>query len=37
MIEVNKKLYMDEDTLEKKESFEMVKSHIGSLYGKLMK
>ena len=37
MIEVNKKLYMDEDTLEKKESFGRVKSHIGSLYGKLMK
>lgn len=36
MIEVNKALYMDEDTLEKKESFELIKKDIIALYDKLI-
>ena len=32
MIEVNKKLYMNEDTLEKTEGFEKLQRHIGYLY-----
>lgn len=36
MIEVNKSLYMDEDTLEKKASFWKVRDDITSLYAKLL-
>lgn len=36
MIEVNKALYMNEDTLEKKESFELIKKDIIALYNKLI-
>ena len=36
MIEVNKSLYMDEDTLEKKDSFLKVRDDITSLYAKLL-
>ena len=37
MIEVNKRLYMDEQTLEKAEGFEKLKQDIQSLYGTLLK
>jgi len=37
MIEVNKRLYMDEQTLEKTEGFEKLKQDIQSLYGTLLK
>lgn len=37
MIEVNKRLYMDEHTLEKAEGFEKLKQDIQSLYGTLLK
>jgi len=37
MIEVNKRLYMDEHTLEKTEGFERLKQDIQSLYGTLLK
>ena len=37
MIEVNKKLYMDEQTLEKKEGFTRLKNDIQSLYEILLK
>ena len=36
MIEVNKSLYMDEDTLEKNASFWKVRDDITSLYAKLL-
>jgi N-formylglutamate amidohydrolase len=36
MIEVNKAIYMDEDTLEKKDSFGIVRDDITSLYEKLL-
>ena len=36
MIEINKALYMDEDTFEKAESFEKVRMDLCSLYKKLM-
>ena len=36
MIEVNKSLYMDESTLQKKEAFESLKYDIESLYKKLL-
>jgi len=36
MIEVNKRLYMDEQTLEKAEGFEKLKQDIQSLYGTLL-
>lgn len=36
MIEVNKRLYMDESTLEKKPEFEKLRTEISSLYGKLI-
>lgn len=36
MIEINKAIYMDEDTLEKKETFEKVRKDIISLYLKLI-
>ena len=35
MIEINKALYMDEDTLEKKESFNQIREAIISLYTKM--
>ena len=35
MIEINKAIYMDEDTLEKKASFEKVREDVTSLYGRL--
>ena len=35
MIEINKALYMDEDTLEKKESFNLIREAIISLYTKM--
>ena len=35
MIEINKAIYMDEDTLEKSESFEKIRKDICSLYEKL--
>ena len=37
MIEVNKRLYMDENTLEKSEGFEKLKQDIQSLYEVLLK
>ncbi len=37
MIEVNKRLYMDEQTIEKTEGFEKLKQDIQSLYGTLLK
>ena len=37
MIEVNKRLYMDENTLEKSEGFEKPKQDIQSLYEVLLK
>jgi N-formylglutamate amidohydrolase len=37
MIEVNKRLYMNEHTLEKNEGFERMKTDIQSLYGILLK
>ena len=36
MIEVNKSLYMDEDTLERKESFGIIRGDITSLYDKFL-
>lgn len=36
MIEINKALYMDEDTLEKKESFNQIREAIISLYTKML-
>jgi N-formylglutamate amidohydrolase len=36
MIEINKSIYMDEDTLEKKDSFGIVRDDITSLYEKLL-
>jgi N-formylglutamate amidohydrolase len=35
MIEINKALYMDEGTLEKKESFNQIREAIISLYTKM--
>ena len=37
MIEVNKRLYMDENTLEKSEGFEKLKQDIQSLYRLIIK
>ena len=37
MIEVNKRLYIDEHTIEKTEGFEKLKQDIQSLYGTLLK
>jgi len=37
MIEVNKRLYMDEKTLEKTNDFKTLKDDIQSLYVKLLK
>lgn len=37
MIEVNKRLYMNEDTLEKTDGFEKIKNDIQSLYCQLLK
>jgi N-formylglutamate amidohydrolase len=36
MIEVNKRLYMNEQTLEKTYGFDRLKADIQSLYGKLL-
>ena len=36
MIEVNKRLYMDEDTLEKTEGFQIIHGQILDLYEKLL-
>lgn len=36
MIEVNKRLYMDEATLEKNDGFDQLKVDIQSLYGTLL-
>jgi N-formylglutamate amidohydrolase len=37
MIEINKRLYMNEETLEKKESFMSVHQHLMSMYRILLK